>query len=152
MDEFQPSVGARILAFARRGAFAGSLNACFTARDRMEVFAWQETASAAGYDRMVIHDRDTGDAQEVGNFLSVYRRGESWSRWGFARQGQAISGWCCLTSMDMGQFDTLADAFATVLKAARPSCSGAMLLRAAHGSAVVTELAARRVRSLGSAA
>ena len=109
----------------------------------MDVSDWRDAARTAGYDRMVIHSRDYGDAQEVGDFLSVYRRGQSWSRWGFARQGRFISGWCCLTSMDMGRFDSLNDALGAVL-AGRLSVQGAILLAAGGHDAVVTQLAVRR--------
>ena len=84
----------------------------------MQVGFWQERASKAGYDRMVIHDRDEGDASEVGNFLSVYLRGQAWSRWGFARGGACIRAWCCLTGADVGEFDSLNAALTAVLRGA----------------------------------
>ena len=142
-----------MISFARAGSLAASAMAYafrLTPRDRMDISDWQEAARTAGYDRMVIHDRDYGDAQEVGNFLSVYRRGESWSRWGFARQGRTINGWCCLTSTDMGQFGSLGEALGAILGG---EVQG--MLPAIHHCAVVTELAARRrvcEPSLGSAA
>ena len=153
MDELQLSVENKVISFALRGSFATAMLAStsrLTPRDRMDISDWRDTARTAGYDRMIIHDRDDGDAQEVGDFLSVYRSGESWSRWGFARQGGAIIGWCCLTSTDTGQFGSLAEALGTVL-----GCGAQMMLPAIDRSAVVTELAARRracERSLGSAA
>ena len=65
---------------------------------------------------MVIHDRDEGDAHEVGNFLSVYRHGQAWSSWGFARAGRLIRTWCCLTGADKGEFEGLAEALEAVLE------------------------------------
>ena len=155
MDEFQPRVAGTVVSFARHGSLttaAMAFAACFTPRDRMEVSDYREAAKAVGYDRMVIHDRDYGDAQEVGNFLSVYRRGESWSRWGFARQGRTISSWCCLTSMDMGQFCSLGEALSTVLSIGVPGQVRSMIVPASHRSAVVTELAARRKTCVASLA
>ena len=158
MDEFQSTVAGTVISFTQRrpsAAAALAFASCLTARDRMDIFDWQEAAKVAGYDRMVIHDRDYGDAQEVGNFLSVYRHGESWSRWGFARQGRTISSWCCLTSMDMGRFASLRDALGAVLNVSVPGQVGSMMVPVNHHGAVVTELAARRkacVASMGSAA
>ena len=108
---------------------------------------------------MVIHNRDCGDAQEVGNFLSVYRRGESWSRWGFARYGAVIRAWCCLSGADVGEFASLAQALASVLNGMAPDWRRKPKVvpigQADRRSAVVTELAPRLkacTRSLGSAA
>ena len=81
----------------------------------MQVGFWREAARDAGYDRMVIHDRDEGDASEVGNFLSVHRSGQAWSRWGFARAGTRIRSWCCLSGADVGEFASLNEALSTVL-------------------------------------
>jgi hypothetical protein len=99
---------------------------------------------------MVIHDRDEGDACEVGNFLSVYRCGQAWSRWGFARAGRAIRAWCCLTGADVGQFACLDDALAAVLEAAPVSSAKTVTVR----NAPVTNLVAFRTyaKRLGSAA
>ena len=82
----------------------------------MQVGIWQDKARQAGYDRMVIHDRDEGDASEVGNFLSVYLRGQAWSRWGFARSGSSIRAWCCLTGADVGEFASMNEALTAVLR------------------------------------
>ncbi len=105
----------------------------------MQVAAWQDRAKLAGYDRMVIHDRDEGDASEVGNFLSVYRRGQAWSRWGFARSGARIGAWCCLTGADVGDFASLSDALQSVLTGvtaeAQPEATNLIPFRTRMGSA-----------------
>ena len=75
----------------------------------------RERARLEGFDRLVVHDRDNGDASEVGEFLTVYRSGEAWSRWGFARAGNAVRAWCSLTGVDVGEFRTLREAFGAVL-------------------------------------
>ncbi len=84
----------------------------------MQVGFWQDRARHAGYDRMVIHDRDEGDASEVGNFLSVHLSGQAWSRWGFSRAGASINAWCCLTGADVGEFASMNEALTAVLRGA----------------------------------
>lgn len=81
----------------------------------MDIMRWQDRARLAGFDRMVIHDREEGDSFDIGNFLSVHRSGEAWSRWGFARKGPVVTAWCCLTGTDVGTFASLSEAFEAVL-------------------------------------
>jgi hypothetical protein len=158
MAEFQPEVAGVVIPFARYSAahpVAGG--DCLSPRDRMDAAGWQDAARLAGYDRMVIHDRDEGDAMEVGNFLSVHRRGEAWSRWGFARRGAAIRAWCCLTGADVGEFTTLGEALTAVLHGMSKATSRRGAARPAsrpdRHSAIVTDLMPRLVqRRLGSAA
>ena len=89
-----------------------------TPLDRMAVCAWRDAARTAGFDRMIIHEREEGECGEFGDFLCLHRRGEAWSRWGFARKGNVISVWCCLTGADLGEFASMPDAFAFVLPGA----------------------------------
>ena len=161
MSVFQPQVD-NVVAFASKQAVpAAAVEAtCLTPRDRIEVSSWHDAARLAGYDRLVIHDRDCGDAQEVGNFLSAYRRGDAWSRWGFARSGTVIRAWCCLSGADVGEFSNLGEALATVLNRMAPDRRGRSkvvpISRQVEGRAnVVTYLAPRLkacAQSLGSAA
>jgi hypothetical protein len=112
----------------------------------MDVTGWHEAARLAGFDRMVIHELDNGDAVGVGNFLSVYRRGEAWSRWGFARKDATIRAWCCLTGADVGEFETLGAALAAVLHGRSGDTGAAKLLpicRTDHRGAIVTDLVPR---------
>lgn len=150
-----------IVAFAPRLAAAGPAihAACLTPRDRMELTELHDAARLAGYDRMVIHDRDDGDAAEVGNFLSVYKRGDAWSRWGFARRGGVIRAWCCLSGRDVGEFDSLREAVMSVLQGMpKTRCIAASIVpleTSARRPANVTELhpeLARYRASIGSAA
>jgi len=113
MGSSQPAVASNVIPFAPKPRAAAYL----TPLDRMEIHRWREHASRLGYDRMVIHDREPGDFSEMGNFLSVYRAGESWSRWVFARNGSVVSVWCSLTGADMGEFPSLQVAFQTVMPA-----------------------------------
>ena len=136
----------------------GNDGLCLTPRDRMDAGDWRDAARLAGYDRLVIHNRDSNDAQEVGNFLSVYRRGESWSRWGFARYRGVVRAWCCLSGADVGEFATLGEALASVLNGMAPDRSRnpeIVPIRPAERSAVITQLASRLkpcTQKLGSAA
>jgi len=109
----QPEVACSVIPFAAKPRAAAYLNAF----DRMEINRWREHARLSGYDRMVIHEREPGDYAEMGNFLSLYRAGEAWSRWVFARKGHALSVWCSVTGVDLGEFPTLAAAFQAVMPA-----------------------------------
>lgn len=133
MTEGQADAMGTIVSFALHAARAPATvqGTCLTPQDRMTVSAWRDRARLAGFERMVIHDRDAGDALEVGNFLSVHRCGQAWSRWGFARAGRTIRAWCCLSGADIGQFDTLAEALAAVLEgsAAKPAAPANNLVR-----------------------
>lgn len=150
MPEHQPGVASVVVAFVARAQLAVYL----TPHDRMEICRWGEAARASGYDRMVIHEHETGDNTDFGDFLCLHRRGEAWSRWGFARRGQDVNVWCCLTGADIGEFPSLAAAFQSILS--RPSIRPDRLAaRLAPRLAVVTELRPQlrgTARSLGSAA
>ncbi len=81
----------------------------------MEVHRWREQARSFGYDRLVIHERLAGDPPEVGSFLSVYRRGEPWSRFGITRVAGRVLAWCCRTGSDIGRFDSVSAALHALL-------------------------------------
>ncbi len=145
MVEFQYEVSGNVVAFAARRVVAKSMVCvpCLTPRDRMELTELREAARSAGYDRMVIHDRDEGDDDEVGNFLSVYKRGDAWSRWGFARRGESIRAWCCLTGRDIGEYGSLREALVAVLHdlPVTPSAATAVIpIEAVRRSATITDL------------
>ena len=117
-----------------------------TSRDHLDMSNWTEAAGRAGFDRLVIHDREEDDASEVGNFLCAYRRGEVWSHVSFARHGGKIRAWCGLSWVDMGEYDTLAEAFGAVLGVAGPEAAApevAMLPGMGHLGAIVTDLVPR---------
>jgi hypothetical protein len=84
----------------------------------MDVSYWQESARAFGYDRLVIHERTSCDAPGVDSFISVYRNGDAWSRWGVARCGASVLAWCSLSGADMGRFASVAEALGTLLTGA----------------------------------
>jgi hypothetical protein len=114
MGKIQPVVTNVIVAFKARSKAAVYL----TSIDRMELSCWQEAARAAGYDRMNIHECDGSSNGEFGDFVCLHRRGEAWSRWGFARKGIVINVWCCLTGADIGEFPSVHAAFEAVLPGA----------------------------------
>ena len=121
MPSVQLAGATTVVSFAAHAARkAGTQGVCLTPQDRMQVSIWQDKARLAGYDRMVIHDRDEGDASEVGSFLSVHRSGQAWSRWGFARAGARIRVWCSLTGADAGDFASLSEALQAVLLNGEP--------------------------------
>jgi hypothetical protein len=100
--------------------------ASLSLRDRMAVTLWREAATAAGYDRLVIHERSALDPPEVECFLGVYRRGEAWARWGIARCGAQLTAWCSATGRDIGRFASMEDALRAVL-AGREAAGGRVI-------------------------
>ncbi len=111
MAQSQPVVADNILVFRSRVATCDGL----TIRDRMDVAVWRENARNFGYDRLVVHERQAGDPPEVGSFLSVYKRGEPWSRWGVTRTEGGVLAWCCVTGADVGRFATVEEALLALL-------------------------------------
>ena len=101
-----------IIAFPQRRQMSG-----LTSRDRIEVRNWQEGARRFGYDRLVIHNREACDPPDVESFLSIYRAGDPWSRWGLTRHGSTVSAWCSTTGIDLGPFSSVSDALTTILPA-----------------------------------
>jgi hypothetical protein len=85
-----------------------------TLRDRIAILAWDEAARLAGYDRVVIRERQPQDDPHIGDYLSVYRAGESWAAWGLARQGWTLRVWRCATGADIGDFPSIEAALAAI--------------------------------------
>ena len=102
---------ATILMFPRPARAAARL----TWRDRLEGTTWQEPASRAGYDRLVIHERAAGDPPELDSYVSLYRQGEPWSRYGVARFADHVLAWCCRTGRDLGRFPSVTAALRALL-------------------------------------
>jgi hypothetical protein len=98
-----------VIPFVQRQQVAG-----LTARDRIEVARWRHDAQRLGYDRLVIHEREWLDPPDVGSFLSIYRMGEPWARWGLTRKGMSVLAWCSLTGDDFGPFVSVSDALLTL--------------------------------------
>ena len=92
-------------------------------RDRMEVAAWQDPAGTGGFDRIVIHERASGDPPEFGSFLGIYRHGEAWARWNVARCGAGVLAWCSRSGADIGRFASVADALDALLGRHPAPCS-----------------------------
>jgi hypothetical protein len=113
MGNYQPKVACIVLPFAAKPRAAAYL----TSLDRVEINRWRDHARLSGYDRMVIYEREPGDFAEMGNILCLYRDGEAWSRWVFARNGGVVSAWCSVTGVDLGEFASLSAAFHAVMPA-----------------------------------
>ncbi|MCW3474102.1 hypothetical protein [Limobrevibacterium gyesilva] len=54
----------------------------FTARDRIEVLRWADSAREEGYTRVALDNSAQEDEPELGDFLLVYRRDALWASWG----------------------------------------------------------------------
>jgi len=80
----------------------------------MEVALWQARLCHLGYDRVVIHERDHGDPPELESFLSIYREGEAFARWGVTRNGDSVMAWHSVTGADVGRFASVEEAFAAL--------------------------------------
>jgi hypothetical protein len=104
--------GAVVIPFHRRTPAAG-----LSLRDRMEIAAWQGRLHRNGYDRMVIHERTACDPPDVECFVSIYRRGDAWARWGLARCGATVLAWCSVTGHDIGHFGSMAEALEALFPA-----------------------------------
>jgi hypothetical protein len=116
MAQTQPRKSGSILVFRPAEPTCASL----TIRDRMQVEGWRESARDFGYDRLVIHEHQPGDPPEVGSFLSVYRCGEPWARFGVTRMGDSIVAWCSTTSVNLGRFASIGQALLALLPEQAP--------------------------------
>jgi hypothetical protein len=81
----------------------------------MEATMWQEAARLHGFDRLVVHERSPDDPPDVQSFISLYRHGEQWARWGIARSGGSVLAWCSVTGADIGRFASVADALSALV-------------------------------------
>ncbi len=113
MTSFRADGECIVIPFRPRPQSAG-----LTSRDRIEVGRWRDGARQFGYDRLVIHEREYFDPPDTDSFLSIYRSGEPWSRWGIARRGPSLMAWCSATGADLGPFASISDAMMALLPAA----------------------------------
>jgi hypothetical protein len=102
---------ANIVAFAPRAGGSARLSLS----DRMDATTWLEQARRYGYDRLVVHERNPDDPPDIDSFLSIYRHGEVWARWGIARSGGSVLAWCSVSGADVGRFSSVADALSALL-------------------------------------
>jgi hypothetical protein len=142
MANYQLQVAGIVIPFCPKPRAAAYL----TSLDRLEINRWRDHAGQSGYDRMVIHEREPGDFAEMGNFLCLYRQGEAWSRWVFARNGGVVNAWCSVTGADLGEFSSLAAAFQAVMPG-QPWMGQSRFDAASSG--VVMDLLPRLRRALG---
>ena len=88
----------------------------FTARDRVELEHWTEIAQQRGFDRLVLHERQEGDAADVGNYLAIYAAGCTWASWGLSRRPGGIVAWDSVSGLDRGRFRSMHDALGWILE------------------------------------
>jgi len=110
MIDLQSKVENIVIAFRPRSPEVSSLSA----RDRLDLAQFHDRVWLSGY-RIVLYEREPGDAPEVGSFLSLYRKGEPWARWSVARLGTGLSAWCAGTSQDIGTFNSVPEMLRALL-------------------------------------
>ncbi len=113
----QHSTTAVILSFPQASAAAHKL----LPEDKTEACAWELTAMAYGFDRIVIHEQMGGSGPEDGDFVLIYRTGDRWARWGAARQGGQVLLWRCANGVEVGAFPTMREALNALLNPAMRS-------------------------------
>jgi hypothetical protein len=86
---------------------------------------------ARGYDRLVIHEREPGDAPEVGSFVTLHREGEAWSSWGLTRQAGRVVVWSTTKGEALGPFSSVSEAMAAILGLPRTAASAEIVILAA---------------------
>ncbi len=86
----------------------------FTLQDRAALHNWINHAGAARYGRVVIEPGLPDTGPHCASYALVYCQNDPWSRWGLARNGQAITVWCSRTGTDCGEWPTMAEALATL--------------------------------------
>lgn len=84
-------------------------------QDKAEACAWEEAALRFGFDRIVIHEQIGTRGPEDGDFVLIYRAGDSWARWGAARQGPDVLLWRCANGVQAGLFPSMRAALETLL-------------------------------------
>jgi len=84
-----------------------------TAQDRREAVCWSQGVAGL-WCRLVIYADPTED-EDIGDFVSIYRLGQSWASWGVARRGDQILLWQSDHGVDIGAFPTMADALQAIL-------------------------------------
>jgi len=85
-----------------------------TAQDRIDALIWESTADTINCGRMIIHHRQHNDDPEIGDFISIYKQNSNWATWGVARRGRVVSLWQCATGADLGEFETMREALASI--------------------------------------
>jgi hypothetical protein len=68
--------------------------------------------------KLVIYESPPED-EEIGDFISIYKLGQSWASWGAARRGASIVLWRADCGSDLGIFSRMRDALEAILPSAR---------------------------------
>jgi hypothetical protein len=88
-----------------------------TMMDRIQAMEWQKSDAGSYGVLLTIHDREPDDADEVGDYLAIYRKGTQWAAWCAAREGSRITVWHGSTGSDIGSFGSMTDALAAIASA-----------------------------------
>jgi len=68
--------------------------------------------------KLVVYESPAHD-EEIGDFISIYKLGQSWASWGVARRGGSIVLWRADCGSDLGIFSRMRDALDAILPSAR---------------------------------
>jgi hypothetical protein len=84
-----------------------------TTVDRQEALTWARGVAGL-WCRVVIYADPTED-EDIGDFISIYRIGQSWASWGAARRDSHILLWRSDHGVDLGSFPSVAEALQVIL-------------------------------------
>lgn len=98
-------------------AFRPRPSNALTYRDQLELDRWRAHLRSCGFSRVEIHTREDIDPPDVENFAALYRAGQAWSEYGFARLGGQVLVWSSAGG-DFGRFPTVSDAMVALLPVA----------------------------------
>jgi hypothetical protein len=103
-----------------------------TPLDRREALSWARSLARL-WCRVVIYDDPTED-EDIGDFISVYRLGQSWASWGVARRGSHVVLWRSDQGVDIGTFPSVAEALQGIMPSSTGAGCRATFLREAQGA------------------
>jgi len=91
--------------------------------NRLAIADIQEAEEWAGglsrlWCKLVIYESPAED-EEIGDFISIYKLGQSWASWGAARRGRNVVLWRADCGSDLGIFSRMRDALDAILPSAR---------------------------------
>jgi hypothetical protein len=98
----------------------------FTTVDRQEALFWARGVAGL-WCRLVIY-ADPAEDEEIGDFVSIYRLGQSWASWGLARRNSQILLWRSDHGVDLGSFPSVAEALQAILPSSADLSSTAEFL------------------------
>ena len=88
--------------------------AWFSSRDLMALHQWMARSEEHGYHRVLIEPGGDSDLPEDGCFALLFAREGSGAAWGVARSSDGVTVWRCGTGADLGRFDSMYQALASL--------------------------------------